>query len=169
MAPVVRLRPAVSEDCRRLWLWRNDETVRRVSFTTSQVPWEDHCRWFESRLQNKNCRILIAENEHHQPVGQVRLDITDCRAVISISLATEFRGAGLGTAIIRTATRHAFRDDRIEAVDAFIRADNLASQAAFRKAGYEQRAESAAPDKSGLHFTAARCGSTRMTTNRRAA
>jgi len=136
--PVLFLRPAREQDGRTLWKWRNDETVRKASFSTDLIDWETHLEWLQSCLQNSECRILIAVNEYGQLIGQVRLDIEGQRAVISISIAREFRANGYGTALIRAATNRAFSREQIQYVDAFIRDENKASQAAFTRAEYVQ-------------------------------
>ncbi len=152
--PVVTLRAATPADSRQLWLWRNNEAVRSVSFSTEPVPWEDHCRWFESRLERSSCLIQIAENEQRQPVGQVRFDIEGNRATISISLAADFRGCGYGTALIKAATCGVLDECGVAFVDAYIREDNTASQAAFRKAGYLRQPKTSPSNGDGLHFVA---------------
>ena len=42
--PILNLRPANVDDSRMLWEWRNEESVRQVSFSPDPIPWEDHCR-----------------------------------------------------------------------------------------------------------------------------
>ncbi|MCH2200470.1 MAG: UDP-2,4-diacetamido-2,4,6-trideoxy-beta-L-altropyranose hydrolase [Fuerstiella sp.] len=152
--PALNLRPACFKDSRLLWQWRNEKTVRQTSFSTDPVPWKDHNQWFESRLQQSECQILIAENEKGQPIGQVRLDLEDHRATISVSIAAEFRAFGFGTALIRAATNRAFVNHRVEFVDAFIRDDNKASQAAFIKAEYDRQMSKSGEEASRLHFVA---------------
>lgn len=152
--PVLRLRSATSADAQQLWLWRNQESSRQASFCTDPVPWETHCRWLVSRLSDRNCRLQIAENEQSQPVGQVRVDIEDGCGTISICLGEEFQGQGFGTALIHHATRSCFQEVTIDQIDAFIRADNRASQIAFQKAGYQQQSEKKAMNSGRLHYVA---------------
>jgi len=151
--PVVTLRLAELQDSRTLWLWRNDEAVRRVSFSAEPIPWEDHERWFAGRLAGDTSEILIGENTAGESVGQVRLDFAEDGAVISIVIAPEFRGAGFGTALIRTATTYAFVQKRLRYVNALICSNNEASQAAFVKAGYRLQG-SAEAGSEGMKFRA---------------
>ena len=157
LSPDVTLRPATIDDSRMLWEWRNEETVRLASFNTDPVPWEDHCRWLESRLKNPNSKILIAINSKQSPIGQVRLDLANQRATISISIAEQYRSAGYGRTIIRKATAVAICHFGVTAVDAMIRPENAASQKAFQKAGYRQvvvptEINGPAQTANGLHF-----------------
>ena len=152
--PLLKLRPASPADRRLLWQWRNDRIVREASFSTVPFSWEEHCCWFKSRLQRSDYRILIAENRRGQSVGQARLDLDNNRAVISISIAAEFRGRGYGTALIRAATNQAFVHDKVEYVDAFVRDDNRISAAAFMKAEYQCQPGISGHEHTALHFVA---------------
>lgn len=157
LSPDVTLRHASINDSRMLWEWRNEEAVRLASFNTDPVPWEDHCRWFESRLKNPNSKILIAMNGPQTPIGQVRLDLANQRATISISIAEQYRSAGYGRTIIRKATAVAVCYFGVTAVDAMIRPENAASRKAFQKAGYRlefglSESNGAAHSANGLHF-----------------
>ncbi len=152
--PVLTLRPAQEQDGKQLWNWRNDEEVRLASFSTDVVVWDSHLQWLQSCLLDPKCRILMAENDRGQLIGQARLDIKDDRAVISISIAKEFRACGYGTALIRAVTNRAFSYERIQFVDAFIRDENKASQAAFLKAEYHRQHDESSRSTHGLRFVA---------------
>ena len=98
--PSVHLRPATSADCDRLWEWRNDPDTRAASFRTEPVPLEDHRAWFAGTLKNRNRLIYIVEADD-TPVGQVRFDRRGDEAEVSISIAADHRGRGLGEAALR--------------------------------------------------------------------
>ena len=53
-----------------------------------------------------------------QPVGQVRLDVDGAEAVISVSLASSFRGLGYGPEVIRLGVRELFKSRPVERVNA---------------------------------------------------
>jgi len=152
--PVLTLRPAQEQDSKLLWDWRNDEDVRLASFSTDIIAWDIHLQWLQLCLQDPNCHILIAQNDKGQHIGQTRLDIEDNRAIISISIAKEFRACGYGTALIRAATNRAFTYEHVQFVDALIREDNKASQAAFTKAEYHRQHDTPAQSEKGLRFVA---------------
>lgn len=140
--PDVVLRPVTPDDSRQLWEWRNDQTVREVSFSSDPVPWENHCRWFSSRVDSAECRIMIAETASRVPVGQVRLDVSSQRATISISIAAEYRSAGFGRPMIRKATQFAFWQLGVSGVDAFIKPENAASLKVFQHCGFRLKTNS---------------------------
>jgi RimJ/RimL family protein N-acetyltransferase len=77
--------------------------------------------------------FLIAE-EGGTPIGQVRCQLAQKEAVLSVALAPEHQGRGLGPTVIRSASDRALT--AVEEVHAFIRPENAASRRAFLKAGY---------------------------------
>ena len=146
--PSIRFRRATMHDARLLWTWRNDPTVRSVSLSgDEQIPYDSHCGWLQQRLQQSDCRLMLALDAQGTACGQVRFDDlgTDAQAVISISLARECRSRGLGTAIIRHATEYVLGRRLAAGVDAFIKRENQASINAFAKSGYQLAHQPADP------------------------
>lgn len=131
----VELRPAGQEDCRRIWLWRNDPETRRASFESSPIPFETHEAWFQAALGSRDRRlyvILVGGVES----GVVRLDVAGQEAEVSIHLAPEWRSRGVGPAALRALADLAFHALGLERLLASIKPDNRASLAAFQKAGF---------------------------------
>jgi RimJ/RimL family protein N-acetyltransferase len=136
MTPLT-LRKAEPGDARLLFEWVNDPVTRAQSFTQTAIPWEDHERWFARKLVDARCLLLIAEEAPGRPVGQVRFDLgADASAVISVAIAPEQRGRGLGAAAIARACEALRAQHGALTVHAYIRRDNVASQRAFSRAGF---------------------------------
>ncbi|MBI4644486.1 MAG: UDP-2,4-diacetamido-2,4,6-trideoxy-beta-L-altropyranose hydrolase, partial [Deltaproteobacteria bacterium] len=55
----ITLRAAVKDDCRMLWEWANDPEVRKNSFSSDPIPWEQHVSWFESKLRDPGYLFFI--------------------------------------------------------------------------------------------------------------
>jgi UDP-2,4-diacetamido-2,4,6-trideoxy-beta-L-altropyranose hydrolase len=135
----VRLRRVREDDCRLLWEWANDPEVRAVSFSSESIPWEEHLRWFNAKLGNSGCLLLIAEDSAGVPIGQVRFDVVrKNEAVISVSVDRENRGKGFGSTIIRLASQKLCDLTEINVIHAYIKQNNEASFRAFMKAGYKE-------------------------------
>ncbi len=101
----LELRPAVAEDCALVFGWANDEETRRHSFTTETIPWEVHQKWFQDCLSREDRKLFICYHED-VPVGQFRLDILGGQeAVMSYSIAKEYRKRGYGIEMIRTGEK----------------------------------------------------------------
>jgi RimJ/RimL family protein N-acetyltransferase len=130
------LRRATAEDEQRLLTWRNEAATRAASFSSGEISLQDHRNWFRRKLADPGCRLLIAE-ESSRPVGQVRLDRIDADAAeISIGLAPEFRGRGLGREALRLAASYAANELGARRLMARVKLANGPSLAVFRAAGY---------------------------------
>lgn len=132
----VRLRIATFDDARQLWEWRNEDETRAASFSTKHIPYNDHIRWFEEKLNNENIRFLIALDRNNRSVGYARLDLERDTAEINLTIDKMHRGKGLGSALIQAATEFALNDLKVRCVVAHTRINNDASVAAFHRAGF---------------------------------
>ncbi len=132
----LNLRPAYKEDCRLLWEWANDAVVRNYSFNSDPIPWEEHVKWFNERLNDPNCLIFIAEDADGTPVGQIRFEVTGERAEVSVSVDKSKRNLGYGTLLIEQGVKEVFRSMIIKSVHAFIKPDNIGSIRSFERSGF---------------------------------
>jgi RimJ/RimL family protein N-acetyltransferase len=132
---VVSLRPAAAADCRRIWLWRNDDDTRRASLDSAPIPWETHERWFGEALASDRRKIFVVVAEGRD-AGVVRLDLDGGRGTVSIHLAPERRGQGLGPAALDALAEVAFDALGVAELIALVKPDNQASLSAFAKAGF---------------------------------
>lgn len=138
----VQLRRACMQDAALLHRWRNDPSVRAVSHSMDEIPWDTHVRWLEASLQNGDRHVLIAER-HGLPVGTLRFDVSADSATVSIAVEPRLHGAGLGPAILEAGDRWlGIHDSRVRLCRAEIRAGNEASARAFTAAGYLPAADS---------------------------
>ena len=151
-ARLVELRPATKADIREWWEWSNDPDVRAVSFSSDPIPWESHERWFRQRLDDPDCRLLIAGDSAGTGFAQIRFDLDGNTALISISLAPGRRGQGRGTQVIWTACDSLFRSSPIERIEALIMPDNAASIRAFEKAGFVSASETEVKQRPARRF-----------------
>lgn len=136
--PELRLRPAHSDDAERVFEWANDPITRAASFSRDSFSLEDHLAWFAEQLTRVDRHPFLAELAG-EPIAFVRLDASVDQpgvCTISINVAPEARGRGLGVAVIEAATPigAGLGFDRIHAL---IRPDNHTSRRAFARAGYE--------------------------------
>jgi spore coat polysaccharide biosynthesis predicted glycosyltransferase SpsG/ribosomal protein S18 acetylase RimI-like enzyme len=130
----VAVRPATQADSALLLLWRNDFETRARSRSTTPVAPAEHEAWLARVLNDPHRRLLIAERDGH-PVGTVRFDRGDDHWEVSITVAPEVRGLRLAVPILLAAERSL----RNVTIRAHVRRDNVASQALFRRAGYQER------------------------------
>ena len=121
-----------------MWEWANDPAVRVVSFQPAPIPWEDHVAWFEAHVAAPDCCMYIVEDENTCPIGQVRFETRDGQAEVSISLAADARGQGIGPDALRVSCR-LFRQQSDALIMARVRSENMPSQRLFEKAGFVRR------------------------------
>ena len=130
------LRPVCKADCHRLWEWANDPVTRAQSFTTANIPWEEHQQWFEKALVDPATLFYLAINADNQPIGQIRYQLEDAEAVVSVSVAPEYRGRGYGFHLIHLGTQELWGTTAVNCIHAYIKPENDASLRAFSKAGF---------------------------------
>ncbi|MBP7088053.1 MAG: hypothetical protein KBB01_02000, partial [Candidatus Omnitrophica bacterium] len=98
------LRRANKNDCRDLWLWRNNSKVRKYSFNQKAVSYKDHRFWFGVKLKDKTTKIYIAESKKKGKIVQVRFEINLAKqAYINSNLNPKFFNKGLGSQVIKSA------------------------------------------------------------------
>ena len=132
-APVT-FREANKNDVKIYFEWTNDSLVRSQSFQSDDIQYEDHVRWFESKIEDsKTLMLLFSDEEKH--IGQVRIEQKPDENFISVSLAASSRGKRFGSRILRLASIE-FQKIIGGAISAYIRKDNQASIRSFESAGY---------------------------------
>lgn len=151
-ADMIRLRDVSSEDCRLIWEWAVDASVRSFSFNTSAIPWHKHQRWFREKISNGNCMYYLAENHKGIPLAQVRYDTDGTNADISICVAPESRGIGLGSRIIRQSAGRLFNETAVTQIHAFVKPENKASAKAFINGGYRLMGSREINGNFAMHF-----------------
>lgn len=139
----VTVRPAQSCDAEQVHRWRNDPATRAVSGDPSEIDLASHLRWFAASLAPDSGRQIMIGQIGDIPVGVVRFDRRgeqDGRDSfeVSIFLDPDLHGLGLGPPMLEAAERAiaalAPGPVRILAVT---RPENQASQAMFRRCGYQ--------------------------------
>jgi len=148
----LRLRRATGADCQLLWEWCNDAEVRARSFDSDPITFAEHRRWLARKLADPRCIFFIALNRSNVPIGQVRYDLDDESAVVSVSVDSRIRGHGLGAEIIRRSAEKIFSQTEVHTLNAFIKQGNEASVRAFEKSGYRAVGSVSMRDQPAIHL-----------------
>lgn len=154
----VSLRTAREEDCRTVWEWANDASVRQASFTSEAIPWEHHVKWFAAQLTDPNSKFYIVLDEAGKPIGQIRFRMGGCRATISISLEKSSRGHGRGFKALTLATEQFFGISVVQHIDAFVKPENERSVSLFQQAGFRDKEDAQVNGQAAVHFELPRSG-----------
>ena len=111
------LRPLTPDDRDRLFVWRNQDEVRRYMYTDALIPRERHDAWFDSLSTNETRRYFIIEWDE-EPVGLanfVDIDRHAQKAAWAFYLAEPAaRGKGLGAWVEYQMIEHAFGNLSLE-------------------------------------------------------
>jgi sialic acid synthase SpsE/RimJ/RimL family protein N-acetyltransferase len=131
-------------DAALIMRWRNDPETLRMSFHTEPQKWETFYKEFLDKyflFPELPPLFILVNNErsafvHFSPKAHPE-NIPGRRCVeISLNVAPEYRGKGLGTAALK-ATKEWIAQQGFDDIYAVVKEENIASQKIFRAAGYE--------------------------------
>jgi RimJ/RimL family protein N-acetyltransferase len=148
----IKLRRVQENDCKLLWKWASDPETRAASFSPAPIPWEDHAYWFNSKLNSANCMMYIAILDDGTPLGQIRYDIKQENAVISISIDSKLRSKGYGAVLIKKTSKKLFNESDVRRVHAYVKQNNNASASVFTKAGFKKLELTTLHAQQATHF-----------------
>ena len=137
----VILRAIELDDAEMLRKMINDPEVEKMMWGYSfPVSKHKQMEWINQLPNNTSVYRAIIDVEG-EGIGEIILSDIDLRngnAEIHIKLATNaVRGKGYGTDAVRTLTRYAFEELRLNCIYCRVREDNIASQKMFSKCGYK--------------------------------
>lgn len=142
----LKLRRAEKEDCRFLYELRNEEEVRKNSFQTEQFSYESHVAWFERKLEEKNTRIYILEQDGER-IGQARVDLEGQNGEISYALCPGARGRSCSRWMLGNVEEELRGQAACRKLIAEVKRENIASQKIFESLSY-----TSAPTEYGYVF-----------------
>jgi RimJ/RimL family protein N-acetyltransferase len=148
----VRLRLATPDDCRRVWIWANEPVVRAASFSSDTISWEQHVVWYHEKLKDSTSVFYIIEDRNRIAIGQIRFDIEDDGATISVSLDQAKRGQGYGHTSIHLAVTTLLQKRALTKIHAYVKPDNQASRRAFLKAGFRYVGDTQIKGQPAVHL-----------------
>jgi RimJ/RimL family protein N-acetyltransferase len=135
--PKPTLSYATENDCRNIWAWRNSLLARKNSFNSRYISWQEHKRWFSSKIKDGRTKIYIAKINKRK-IGCIRFEVIRDYVQVSIHLNPIYIGKGFGAVIIKNGTLKFLKETNpTKPIMASIKKDNIASQKVFLKAGYK--------------------------------
>jgi UDP-2,4-diacetamido-2,4,6-trideoxy-beta-L-altropyranose hydrolase len=147
------IRLAQDEDCKLLWEWANDAVVRASAFSSETIGWDEHVEWFRSKLNDRNCRILVCSDASGAPVGQIRFEKREVSdADLDVTVDGRLRGLGFGGRLIDLGANWAFQESGLTRLNAFVKPENVASAKAFERAGFKRQETVTIKGQTALHY-----------------
>ena len=132
------LRQAIDEDMEMVWNWANDPISRSFSIRTDPIPWEEHVKWYTSKLSEQECLMLIAFTDDDRPIGILRIEVFNGFGKVSVNIDPGLRGRGYGQEIIRAGCRIGAHRLPLGKFDAFVKLGNSSSLRAFKQVGFRE-------------------------------
>ena len=132
------LRFATIRDIDTYFEWANDEEVRKNSFHSDAISYENHVAWFKNKLLNPDS-FLYFFTCNQQVVGQVRIEVLKSETIIGISVDKNFRGKSLSTPMLQLAASVFFEYHPQKQITAYIKQENISSYKSFKNAGFEEK------------------------------
>ena len=132
------LRKATIEDRDLLFQWANDPLVRKNSFSTAEIAYEEHVDWYNRVLDREDCiQYIYMDGEY--PVGQARITLNGDSAEIGYSICEEMRSRGYGQKLLALISEKVLKEfPDISTIFGEVKPENYASQNAFLHAGYTE-------------------------------
>ncbi len=152
----LRLRRASEVDAKFLWELANDSEVREASFSANPISWENHISWLKSKLSDELCVFFVAIGNDALPVGQIRYDISNNEAIVSVSIVKGFRNKGYGTRIVSSSAQRLFKIKEIDLVHAYVKPENKASLSTFLKANFKDVGIASVNSHQAIHLVLSR-------------
>ncbi len=132
------LREATKNDVDLIFNWANDDDERRFSFNPQKIAYEDHCRWYEKKLNSDDTSIYVLMCDD-TPVGQCRLDVEEQDALISYFIDKSYRNRGYGKRLLNLVADKVADDyPMVSCLVAQVKTENIPSQKVFLSLGYTE-------------------------------
>ncbi len=133
----MNIRLAAKDDCLNVFQLSNMDYVRAHSFNKEKIVWEDHVQWFARAIADESIKFYIIEDTDF--IGQVRLNIVNNIALISISILKEFQHKGIAF----SALKKIIAENEYQYL-AQVEKDNLPSIKLFERLGFTQKEDNPA-------------------------
>jgi UDP-2,4-diacetamido-2,4,6-trideoxy-beta-L-altropyranose hydrolase len=140
----VVIRKAAPSDLLFFFNWANDPELRRQSYNTGNITLAEHRTWFEKKIQDSHCVMLVFEYKN-TPIAQVRFDIGET-AVVSYSLDKDYRGRGWGESILQKGLDYLLNDLGPLTVVGYVKIKNEGSNSIFKNLGFTQNISNEYPE-----------------------
>lgn len=133
----LKLRILDASDMEDLYSWRNHPLVRKKSFRSDPLSWEEHQRWFKRKSESPDTTIYIGYYQGNK-VGMIRFDNGSESIKVSVMMSPDFMGRNLGSKLIQLGVKTIMETKGLgRIITAEIKKNNIASIKAFEKAGFK--------------------------------
>lgn len=126
--------PVKNEHAREIYAIAADKETRQKFFSPATFSWENHSGWFMERIKKDDPFYVLADS--HSVAGYVRFDENESSYIVSIALAKDARGGGVGYKAVMSAIECFFMRIPDATLKGYILKTNPAAIRAVQKAGF---------------------------------
>ena len=135
---MIKLVKASIEDCDLYFKWVNDPLVRKNSFSSAPIKYQDHQEWFRKKIESENS-ILLKGLLQDKPIGQVRIEIEDTKGIVNYSIDQKYRSNNYGYQLISAAIDFLKKNSNCEFIEGRVKLENIPSQKIFNKLNFIEK------------------------------
>lgn len=133
----IKIREASKMDVDLYYKWANDPIVRQSAINQEPIQYENHCKWFISKLSSPDSHLYVS-NVYGKDIGQVRFDLEGQYFYISYSVSNELRGQGFAIPMLKASIRKLCEERNNPFVlKALVKENNTASIKVFRSLQFD--------------------------------
>jgi spore coat polysaccharide biosynthesis protein SpsF len=130
----IKIRKASIKDAIFFYELRNEKSARKNFFSTRNIKYNEHLKWYKKKIKKKNAIFLVALINNSEKIGTVRYETEKIFTNISINISKKFRNLGYGSKIIKNSEK--FLKKKIIIISR-IKNNNKASIKIFTKNNYK--------------------------------
>jgi UDP-2,4-diacetamido-2,4,6-trideoxy-beta-L-altropyranose hydrolase len=141
----VTLNNVKESDLLKTFEWASDQEIRKFSFNSNTVKFDEHQAWFTNKLKDNNCFYYLA-SVNNKEFGSIRFDVKDNKAIISYLIDPLYQNQGLGTILLKKGLERFLSEFKgeISCIYGDVLFENIASIKIFQKLGYTTEINSSA-------------------------
>ena len=129
------LRKVIKTDEILLFDWTNGPDVRKWSFNKNSITLDVHKIWFKQKFDDVNVLMWIFE-VNSTPAGLVRLEKNNSEVVLNYLIASQSRGKGLASKMLKMAMNEVGSYWQNIKVFAYTLPENISSIKSLERAGF---------------------------------
>lgn len=132
----VIIRNADENDLNKTFEWASNDEVRKFSFNTDAIKFEQHKKWFTNKMRDENCFYYLG-SFNNESFGSIRFDVVGNKAKISYLVDPQYQNKGFGTILLKNGLNLFVKQNlNVSSVWGEVLNKNIASIKVFQKLGY---------------------------------
>jgi len=132
----VDIKPFTLEQASLIYAWRNDPRTRLQSLDTDEIPYPDHYKWCQKKLNDERSVLLIGVDSQGRDIACIRYDFFSRQARVSIYLNPDFTGQGFGKKMLLKSIAYLQTRYPFDTIAAQVKSTNTASLKLFEACGF---------------------------------